>query len=65
MSRRFVERFETPIIQDQDLDMTQRTLQPGIPAVAASKRELGKQPWDALIKNRAIVTARLVTECAS
>lgn len=39
----FVERFEAPIIEDQDLNMTQCALQPGIPAVATRENKLGKQ----------------------
>ncbi len=35
--RLFVERFEAPIIQDQDLNMAQCALQPGISAVATSE----------------------------
>ena len=62
--RLFVERFEAPIIEDQDLNMTQCALQPGIPAVATSEGKLGKQSWDTLIKNGSVVTASLVTESA-
>lgn len=59
MPRLFVERFETPIIQDQDLNMAQCALKPGVPAVAASERELGKQPGNTLIQNGTIVSAKL------
>jgi hypothetical protein len=62
MPRLFVERFETPIIQDQDLNMAQCALKPGVPAVAASERELGKQPGNTLIQNGTIVSASFVAK---
>ena len=64
MPRLFVERFEAPIIQDQDLNMAQRALQPGISAVATSEHKLRKQPWDTLIENGTIISASLVAESA-
>lgn len=42
----FVERLETPVVQDQDLNMAQRALQSGIPGDATSEHKLGKQPWE-------------------
>gem|GEM_PF-5298908 len=51
MAGLFVERLEPPIIQYQELNMAQGPLQPGIPAVTARERKLGKQPWDTLIEN--------------
>lgn len=34
--------LEAPVVQDQQLNMTQGALQPGVSAVAAGERELGK-----------------------
>lgn len=41
----FVERLEAPVVQYQELDMTQGALQTSVSAVAAGERELGKEPW--------------------
>ena len=60
-----VERLEAPVVQYQELDMTQGALQTSVSAVAAGERELGKESWDPLIENGTIVTASLVTESAS
>ena len=65
VAREFVlgaERFEAPIIKDQQLDAAEGAHQPGIAAVAAGQREVGKQLWDAVIEHRAVVAARLVAE---
>ena len=59
------ERFEAPIIEDQQLDAAEGAHQPGIAAVAAGQREVGEQLWDALIEHRAVVAARLVAEGTS
>ena len=47
----FVERLETPVVQNQDLNMAQGALQPGVSAVTAGERELCKEPRDTLIEN--------------
>ncbi|TWB23225.1 hypothetical protein FB001_1551 [Ensifer sp. SEMIA 135] len=47
----FVERLEPPIIQYQELNMAQGSLQPGVAAITTRERKLGKQPWDTLIEN--------------
>jgi hypothetical protein len=60
-----VEWLEAPVVQYQELDMTQGALQTSVSAVAAGERELGKESWDPLIENGTIVTASLVTERAS
>src|SRR5215813_4468609 len=60
-----VERFEAPIVKDQELDASKAAQDPGIAAVAAGKRELGEQFGDALAENRAVVATSLVTERTS
>ncbi len=47
----FIERFEAPIIQYQELNMAQGPLQPGISAVTTRERKLSKQPRDTLIEH--------------
>jgi hypothetical protein len=62
--RLFVERFETPLVEDQKLNVAQGALQPGVSSVAAGERALGEQPRDTLIENGPIVTASLVAKGA-
>ncbi len=50
----FVEWLKSPVIEDQELNMPQGPLEPGIPAVTASECELSKQSRDTLIENGAI-----------
>src|SRR5215472_14576777 len=57
-----VERFEAPIIEDQELDAGKAVQDAGIAAIAAGERELGEQLGDPLVENRAVVTTSLVTE---
>jgi hypothetical protein len=57
-----VERFQTPIVEDQELDTGKASQDASIAAVAAGERELGEQLGDALVENRAVITASLVTE---
>ncbi len=47
----FVERLEPPIIQYQELNMAQGSLQAGVAAITTRERKLGKKPWDTLIEN--------------
>ena len=49
-----VERFEAPIVEDQDLHAGKAAQDAGIAAVAAGERELGEQFGDALVENRAV-----------
>src|SRR3954469_10751146 len=58
------ERFEAPIVEDQQLDAAEGAHQPGIAAVATGQREIDEQLGDALIEYRAVVAARLVAERA-
>src|SRR5215831_851244 len=57
-----VERFEAPIVKDEELDTGKAAQDASIAAIAAGERELGEELGDALIKDRAVVTASLVTE---
>src|SRR5690348_2654097 len=60
-----VERFEAPIVEDEELDAGETAQDPGIAAVTAGEREFGKELRNPLIENRAVVAASLVTEGAS
>ena len=58
-----VERFQAPIVEDQELSAVEAAHDAGIAAVAAGQGEIGEQLGDALIQNRAVVAAGLVAEC--
>ena len=58
-----VERLKTPIVQYQELDVTESALKPGIAAIAVSKSEIGEQAGHALIENGAVIPACLVPKC--
>jgi len=45
-----IERFEAPIIEDEELNAGEAAQDPGIAAVAAGERELGEQLGAALIE---------------
>ena len=57
-----VERFEAPIVEDEELGAAEAAHDAGIAAVAAGQREIGEQLGDALIEDRAVVAAGLVAE---
>src|SRR5262245_65758122 len=57
-----VERFEAPVVEDEELDAGKAAQDTGIAAVAAGERELGEQFGDALVENRAVITTSFVTE---
>lgn len=59
---RGVERFEAPVVEDEQIDATERTQEPGMAAIAASQSEIGEQPRDTLIEHGTIVAAGLVAE---
>src|SRR5437868_11242763 len=61
-TRACVERFEAPIVEDQELDAGKAAQDPGIAAIAAGERELGEELGDPLVENRAGVTTSLMTE---
>jgi hypothetical protein len=55
-------RLEAPIVEDQQLDATERAHQTRVAAVAAGEREIAKHPRDALIEHRSVVAAGFVAE---
>ena len=57
-----IERFEAPVVEDEELDAGDTAQDAGIAAVTAGERELGEELGNPLIKNRAVVAASLVTE---
>ena len=57
-----IERIEAPIIENEQLRAGQGSHDAGMAAVAAGQRKIGEQLGDALIKNRAVVAARLMAE---
>src|SRR5262245_18661055 len=59
------ERLEGAIVEDQQRDAAEGAHQSRVAAIAASEREIAEHPRHALIENRAVVAAGLLTECAS
>lgn len=57
-----VERLQTPIVEDQQMDAGERALQTRIAAVASCEREIGEQTRDTLVEDGAVVTAGLVAD---
>jgi hypothetical protein len=62
VTRSGVERFEPPVVEDEQLHATERPQDAGVAAIAAGKREIGEQFWDALIEDGTVVTTGFVTE---
>jgi hypothetical protein len=60
-----VERFEAPIVEDEELDAGETAQDAGIAAVTAGEREFGEELGNPLIENRAVVAAGLVTKGTS
>ena len=60
-----VERFEAPIVEDEELDAGETTQNAGIATVTAGERELGEELGNPLIENRAVFAAGLVTQSTS
>jgi len=60
-----IERFETPVVKDEELHTPEHPQEPGITAVAARQREIGEELGNALIENGPVVTASPVSESAS
>ena len=58
------ERFQPPIVQDQQLHSAERTHQPGVTAIAVRQCQIGEQSGDTLVEHRVIVAARLMSERA-
>ena len=59
------EGSKPPIVEYEKIDTRERLEEASIASVAASERESLEQPWKAMIKDGAIVTAGLVAERAS
>src|SRR5213076_274865 len=57
--------FEAPIVEDEELDAGETAQDAGIAAVTTGEREFGEQLGNALIENRAVVAASLVSEGTS
>jgi hypothetical protein len=57
-----VERLESPIIEDQQIDTAKAAQQAWMAAVAAGERQIVEQSRDALIEHGAIVATGLVAE---
>jgi hypothetical protein len=57
-----VERFEAPIVEDEQLHAAERPQDARIASVAAGERKIGEQFWNALIEDGAVVATSLVTE---
>jgi len=60
-----VERFEAPIVEDQELDAGETAQDAGVAAVAAGERKFGEELGNPLIENGAVVAASLVTQGTS
>src|SRR5436305_15093085 len=60
-----VERFEAPIVENEELDAGETAQDAGIAAVTAGEREFGEELGNPLIKNRAVVAVSLMTEGTS
>jgi len=57
-----VERFETPVIEDEQLHAAECPQDAGIAAIAAGEREVGEELGNALVENGAIVATGFVAE---
>ena len=60
-----VERLETPVVEDEELDAAEGANDGGIAAVAAGEGEIAEQLGDALVEDGAVVATGLVAEGAS
>jgi hypothetical protein len=60
-----VERFEAPIVENEELDAGETAQDAGIAAITAGEREFGEELGNPLIQNRAVVAAGLVTQGTS
>src|SRR5580700_1105450 len=59
-----VERVEAPVVEDEELDAGEAAHDAGITAVATRQGEIGEELGNALIEDRAVVTAGLVSKGA-
>ena len=60
-----VQRFEAPIVEDEELDAGETTQNAGIATVTAGERELGEEFGNPLIENREVISAGPVTQGTS
>ena len=60
-----IERFEAPVIKDEELHAPERPQEAGITAIAARQREIGEELGNALIENGSVVAASPMAERAS
>jgi hypothetical protein len=57
-----VERLETPIIEDEQLDTAEGSQDAGVTAIAAGECEISEQLGNALVEHGAVVAAGFVSE---
>ena len=60
-----VERFEAPIVENEELNAGETAQDAGVAAITAGEREFGEELGNPLIENRAVISARLVTQGTS
>jgi hypothetical protein len=54
--------FRPPVVEDQQLRPAEAAEQTWVAAIAAGERELGEQPWQAVVENREVGARGVVTE---
>ena len=64
VTRLGIERLESPVIENEQLDAAERAGDAGIAAVAAREHQFAEQLGDTLIEDGTVVAARLVAERA-
>ncbi len=57
-----VERFETPVVEDEELHAPERSQETHIAAIGARQCEVGEELWNALVEDGAIVATGFVAE---
>ena len=57
-----IEWSEAPVVEDEQIDATERTQETGVAAIAACQGKITEQPRHALIEHGAIVATGLVAE---
>jgi hypothetical protein len=60
-----IERFEAPVIKDEELHAPKRPQESGIATIAARQREISEELGNALIENGSVVAASPMAERAS
>lgn len=59
-----VDRLQAPVIENEQLDAAEGSLQTCITTVASGERQIGEQAWDTLIENGPVIPAGLMAERA-